>query len=65
MTQSEMILGYMQRGRSIDPQVALRMFACMRLAPRIWDLKRAGHRINREMVRTRDDKVYARYSLAV
>jgi hypothetical protein len=64
MTQSDQILSYLKRGRSIDPQVALRLFYCFRLAARIRDLRAAGNEIITERVRNREGKAYARYSLA-
>lgn len=62
MSQNRLILGYLQRGRAIDPMVALRMFKCFRLAPRIHELRRS-HRIHSEMVKSREGTRYARYRL--
>lgn len=66
-TQKEMILQYMKDNGSITPVDALREFGCMRLAPRISDLKDDGIEIetvpefskNRYGVKVR----YARYYL--
>lgn len=66
-TQKEMILQYMKDNGSITPVDALREFGCMRLAPRISDLKDDGVEIetvpefskNRYGVKVR----YARYVL--
>lgn len=43
MTQTEMVLRYMQDFGSITPVDAMREFGCMRLGARIYDLKRDGH----------------------
>jgi hypothetical protein len=50
MTQTDMILRYMQETGSITPWEALREFGCMRLGARIHDLKRRGVDISREIV---------------
>lgn len=67
MTQSDMILRYMQETGSITPWEALREFGCMRLGARIYDLKRRGVDIRSELVtdRNRYGKTvsYARYSV--
>ena len=63
-TQSNQILEYMRQGNSITPLEALRLFDCMRLGARIYDLSQAGHVINSEMVHDeKTGKRYARYSL--
>jgi len=48
-TQSRMILAHMRNG-SITPLEALRSYGVERLAARIYDLKKAGHTVTREMV---------------
>lgn len=49
MTQNDMILAYLRDNRSITPWEAIREFGCMRLGARIYDLRRQGISINREM----------------
>lgn len=65
MTQTDMVLQYMRDSGSISPWEAMRDLGCMRLAARISDLKKAGHRIIavRETVENRYGKTvsYARY----
>jgi hypothetical protein len=64
MSQSEQILGHMERGLSITALQALREYGCLRLAGRIHDLRQAGHPIKSELVRDQTSrKSYARYSL--
>lgn len=63
-SQASRILEYMRAGNSITPLDALRLFGCMRLGARIYDLKQRGHVINTLIVK--DDlsgSRYARYSL--
>lgn len=48
-TQSEMVLWYMREFGSIDQIDALKDLGVMRLASRISDLRKQGHRIGRRM----------------
>lgn len=50
-SQAGRILARMQDGQTIGPREALRDFGCMRLAARIYDLRRTGHRIEDRVVR--------------
>ena len=65
MNQCDMILRYMQDTGSITPWEAMKEFGCMRLGARIYDLKRRGVNVSRELVtdRNRYGKTvnYARY----
>lgn len=45
ITQSALILADLKRGRTITQLEALRRYRCLRLAPRIAELREAGHRI--------------------
>lgn len=45
MTQNEAVLDYMKRYGSITALDAMRDLGCMRLASRISDLKKMGHKI--------------------
>lgn len=49
MKQTDKILLYMQAEGEITPLDALREFNCMRLAARISDLRKAGHKIGRRI----------------
>lgn len=51
MKQTDKILMYMQTEGEITPLDALREFNCMRLAARISDLRKAGHKIGRRIER--------------
>ena len=63
MSQTQRILRHLKKGRSISPLQALRMYGSLRLGARIYDLRREGHRIERQMVR-RNGKHWARYVMA-
>lgn len=62
MNQNMQILEAMKHGAKITPFSALKLFGCFRLAARIYDLRQAGHEIDRQLV-TEDDKTFARYTL--
>ena len=62
MSQSNLILTYLQEGNSISPLEALHKFGCFRLGARIWDLRRAGHNIKEEDVNI-GGKRFAKYFL--
>ena len=49
-SQKDLILAYMEKHGSITPLEAQREIGCMRLGARIWDLRRDGYNIAREMV---------------
>lgn len=67
MTQCERILQYMEDFGSINPMQAMQDLGVMRLAARVADLKKAGHKITRRTVAGRnryDEKVvFAEYRL--
>lgn len=66
-SQEDKIYQYMLYNGSITPIEALREYGCMRLAPRISDLKRRGVKIKREYehsLNMNGERVrYARYSI--
>ena len=59
-SQTNQILEYMRAGNPITSLDALRLFGCMRLGARIYDLKQRGHMINTLIVK--DDVSGARYA---
>lgn len=61
--QADEILRYLSFGYTLTPWEALGMFGCMRLGARIYELKRQGHAIKKEMTRTARGKWVAKYSL--
>lgn len=50
MTQTTLILDHLKANHTITPLDALRLYGCMRLGARIWDLKRLGFKIRSEIV---------------
>ena len=67
MKQAERVLKYMRDFGSITQLEAIRDISCMRLGARIFDLKREGYAINKEMETSKnrygEDTSYARYRL--
>lgn len=67
MKQTERILQYMRDFGSITQLEAIRDISCMRLGARIFDLKREGYAIKKEMEMSKnrygEDTSYARYRL--
>jgi len=63
MAQKDMVLGYLQKGKSLTPLEALEKFGCFRLAARVHDLRNAGHNIVASVYETSSGKHVARYSL--
>lgn len=62
-SQNKMIMGHLRRHKSITALTAINQYNCMRLAARIFDLKEAGHTINKEMIEISSGKRVARYTL--
>jgi len=63
-SQKKMILDHLERWGAISPGEALSMYQCMRLAPRIMELKEDGVKIiTRMMSNTESGKSYAVYYL--
>lgn len=67
MKQTERILQYMRDFGSITQLEAIRDISCMRLGARIFDLKREGYEIKKEMETSKnrygEETSYARYRL--
>lgn len=49
-SQKEQILAHIEKYGSITPLEAQRLYGCMRLGARIWDLRRDGYDIVSEIV---------------
>jgi hypothetical protein len=62
-TQNAAILHFLKMGRKLTPLAALRLFGTMRLAARVWELKKDGHRIESGAI-TVAGKRFAVYWLA-
>lgn len=62
-TQCNMIADYLQKGYSITSLEALRLFGCMRLASRIYDLKERGLNIGKKIITLPNKKRVCEYFL--
>lgn len=60
MSQSEMILEYLESGKKLTSLEALDKFGCFRLASRIHDLKKRGYKILSEDIE-KNNKRYSVY----
>lgn len=60
-TQCDEILNHLSAGYAITPLEALKFFGCFRLGARIYDLKKRGYRIGKEMRKTETGKRVACY----
>jgi hypothetical protein len=63
-SQCDRIARHLQKGRSLTPLSALRLFDCLRLGGRIHELRGLGLRIKTEIIEVSGEKRIARYSLA-
>ncbi len=64
MSQKNEILKALQKGRHITPLDALAEWGCMRLGGRCHELRKAGHNISTDIVKSSNGKRYASYWLA-
>lgn len=62
-TQKKAILEWLQAGRTITPMDALKEFGCFRLSAQIFNLKKEGYNISKEMVERPGGKRFAKYKL--
>lgn len=60
-SQNARILGHLVHGRTLTRVQAYRLFDCLALPSRISELKRRGHRIQREMIDLASGKTVANY----
>lgn len=60
-SQERMILEALKNGESLTPLESLKRFGCLRLGARIWDLKRKGHDVKKNIVKTDSGKRVAQY----
>lgn len=64
-TQNEAVLKTLQEGAVLTPALAYALIGTMRLAARVWDLRRAGHDIETTDIKTAGGAVVAGYRLRV
>ncbi len=63
--QNKQILKHLQDGFSITSLEALKLFDCLRLSARIFNLRQLGHSIVNLPHKTNTGKTVAKYSLKV
>ena len=49
-TQTTAILAHLKSGRPLTPQGALRLYGCLRLAARVFELRQAGYDIRDDLI---------------
>lgn len=59
-TQTEEIRNYLENGGELTQLDVIRLFGCLRLGARIYDLKKAGMAIKKETVHE-NNKHFAKY----
>lgn len=64
-SQKLKILEYLKEGGELTALKALKMFGCLRLGARIWDIKKMGYEIQREWMETDDGARVAVYKMSV
>lgn len=62
-SQEQRILEHLKSGRPITPLDALNLYGCFRLGGRIYDLKKRGFKIEKQMVETSGGAHVASYKL--
>lgn len=63
MTQAQQITKHLQKGKSINPLEAFEKYGCFRLAARISDLRNDGMNIKTTIVKLKNNKHIATYSV--
>ena len=63
MSQNQQIANYLIKGRKLTPIEALNKFGCFRLAARIADLRNDGMNIKTTIVKLKNNKHIATYSM--
>jgi hypothetical protein len=63
MSQTTQIANYLNKGRKLTPIDALNKFGCFRLAARIADLRNDGMNIKTTIVKLKNKKQVAQYSV--
>ena len=63
MSQNQQIANYLKKGRKLTPMDDLNKFGCFRLAARIADLRNDGMNIKTTIVKLKNKKQIAQYSV--
>jgi hypothetical protein len=64
ISQTQKIYGYLLLHGSITPHEALQYFKCYRLGARIWELKKKGHSVQRELIE-QNGSHFCKYTLVL
>lgn len=62
-SQNERILNYLQKGKSLTPLAALRLFDCWALSSRIAEINKPSRIVKSELVKVKGGKMVSRYSM--
>ena len=63
MTQNEMLLHHMREHGSITTMEAFSLYGVTRISARVWEMRHAGHNVDKVMETNDNGKTYARYFL--
>ena len=63
MTQNEMLLHHMRKHGSITTMEAFSLYGVTRISARVWEMRHAGHNVDKVMETNDNGKTYARYFL--
>lgn len=63
-SQCAKIRAWLESGHTITSLEALKLFGCLRLSSRIWDLRNDGVNVQKERIKTASGKFVAQYSIA-
>lgn len=63
-SQCAKIRAWLESGHAITSLEALKLFGCLRLSSRIWDLRNDGVNVQKERIKTASGKFVAQYSIA-
>lgn len=64
-SQCQKVLGFLRLRGSITPLQAIQKFWCYRLGARIHELRGRGYTIGSQLVKSKNGKHYAKYTLIV
>jgi hypothetical protein len=62
-SQCKQILAYLKKGRVVTPESAYRLFSCLRLSGRIYELRQRGYRIHGPVMKLPSGRRCSVYSL--
>ena len=63
VSQNNQIISYLKIGGPLTPYEALRIFGCLRLSARVYELKKKGWPISKDLITVGHKKQVAKYYL--